>query len=164
MYGQVTIGNTTYTERIDILPFEFDVVNNGQISNGVRYVLPGIANFRMKGLTRSTVKNHAVVTNCPFKFRLGNSDGTTWYSQAGTMNTLGQNSPAGGSTDAVLDSLMFGTGQFPYPLTVPLFYSASGAVLMYVEDVSNNAPYTIYFGFHGSFLFVAQPNTSSAGS
>lgn len=164
MYGQVTINGQTYTERIDILPFEFDVQTNGQITNGVRYVLPGIANFRLKGLTRTTVKTHQVSTACPFKFRLGNSDGSTWYSQQGVGATLGQNSPAGGSTDAVLDSLMFGTGQFPYPIPVPLFYSASGSIMMYIEDVSNNAPYTIYFGFHGSFLFIAQPASKGVSS
>ena len=156
MYGQIKINGVTYTERLQIFPFEFNVSQNGQLSNGVRLVLPGVANFRLKGLTRTVVKSNAVSTACPFKFRLGNSDGSTWYSQGGVGATLGTNSPAGGSTDRVLDSLMFGSGQFPYPLVVPLFYSASGAIMMEIEDISQNQPYTIYFGFHGSYLLQSQ--------
>ena len=161
--GQVTINGQTYVERLQIFPFEQNVTVSGQVIN-TRLILPGVANFRLKGLTRTVVQNHAVSTSFPFKFRLGNSDGSTYYSAAGTNGTLGSNSPSGGSTDAVLDSLMFGNGQFPYPLPVPLFYSASGAILMYVEDVSNNAtgsPYTIYFGFHGSYLLQPQGSATS---
>jgi hypothetical protein len=156
MYGQIKINGVTYTERLQIFPFEFNITTNGQLSTGVRFVLPGVANYRLKGLTRVTVKSNAVVTTCPFKFRLGNSDGTTWYSQGGVGATLGSNSPSGGSTDRVADSLMFGSGQFPYPLVVPLFYSASGAIMMEIEDISNQSPYTIYFGFHGSYLLQPQ--------
>jgi hypothetical protein len=151
-YGQVTINGVNYTERIQIFPYEFSISANGQMSN-TRFVLPGVANFRLKGLTRTVIKSNAPSTTCPFKFRLGNSDGSTWYSQGGTGATLGVGSPAGGSIDRVLDSLMFGTGQFPYPLVVPLFYSASGSIPMEIEDISNNQPYTIYFAFHGSYLF-----------
>jgi hypothetical protein len=162
MYGQVTINGVNYTERLQIFPFEFNVTTNGQISNTVRLVLPGVANFWLKGLTRSVAKSNAIVTTCPFKFRLGNSDGTTWYSQSGVGATLGSNSPTGGSTDAVLDSLMFGSGQFPYPMPVPLFYSASSAIMMYIEDISNQSPYTIYFGFHGSYLLQSQNSGSNS--
>jgi hypothetical protein len=37
-----------------------------------------------------------------------------------------------------------------------LFYSASGAIMMEIEDISNQSPYTIYFGFHGSYLLQPQ--------
>ena len=153
-YGQVTINGKNYTERIQIFPLEVDVTSNGQILTG-SLQLPGVANFRLKGLTRVVVKTHAVSSACPFKFRLGNSDGSVWYSQGGVNGTLGTNSPAGGSIDRVLDSLMFGNGQFPFPLVVPLYYSASGSIRWEVEDVSSNSTYTIYFGFHGSYLFEA---------
>jgi hypothetical protein len=160
-YGQVTVNGVTYIERVQIFPLEVQVANSGQIITGQRVVLPGVANFRLKGLTRTVVKSNAVTTACPFKFRLGNSDGSTWYSQGGVTGTLGSNSPAGGSIDRVLDSLMFGSGQFPYPLIPSLYYSASGAILYEVEDISSNAPYTIYFGFHGSYLLQAPPSGSS---
>lgn len=156
MYGQIKINGQTYTERLQIFPFEFNVTINGGVYTGVNLVLPGVANFRLKGLTRTVVKSNAVVTTCPFKFRLGNSDGATWYSQGGNGASLGSNSPTGGSIDRVLDSLMFGSGQFPYPLVVPLFYSASSAIKMEIEDISQQQPYTIYFGFHGSYLLQSQ--------
>ena len=150
-YGQVTINGKTYTERAQIFPLEVDVISNGQILTGALQ-LPGVANFRLKGLTRVTVKNHAI-SALPFKFRLGNSDGATWYSQGGVNGQLGTNSPAGGSIDRVIDSLMFGSGQFPFPLVVPLYYSASGSIRYEIEDVSNSPTYTIYFAFHGAYLF-----------
>ena len=154
-YGQVTIDGKTYVERTQIFPLEVNVTVNGQIITGQQIVLPGVANFRLKGLTRTVLKSNAVSTACPFKFRLGNSDGSIWYSQGGNGATVGSNSPTGGSADRVLDALMFGNGQFPYPLVVPLFYSASGGIGWEVEDCSNQQPYTIYFGFHGAYLLDA---------
>jgi hypothetical protein len=155
MYGQITINGQTYTTRWQIFPYEVQVASNGQIIY-TNALLPGVANFMLKGLTRATVKSNAVVTTCPFKCKIGNSDGTVWYSQGATNGTLGSNSPTGGSIDRVLDSLMFGSGQFPYPLPVPLFYSASSSIKLEIEDISNQSPYTIYFGFHGSYLFQPQ--------
>lgn len=156
MYGQIKINGVTYIERLQIFPYELQCSANGQISSGINLQLPGVANFRLKGLTRTVVKSNAVVTTCPFKFRLGNSDGSTWYSQGGNNAPLGSNSPSGGSIDRVLDSLMFGSGQFPYPLVVPLFYSASSSIRMEFEDISGNSPYTVYLGFHGSYLLQPQ--------
>lgn len=150
-YGIVTIDGKNYIERIQIFTLEVDVATNGAILQG-SLVLPGVANFRLKGLTRAVLKNNVPSTVCPFKFRLGNSDGSTWYSQGGNGASLGTNSPTGGSTDRVMDSLMFGNGQFPYPLTVPIFYGASSSIKWEVEDCSNQATYTIYFGFHGAYL------------
>jgi hypothetical protein len=151
MYGQVTVDGKNFIERIQTFTLEQDVTSNGQILQG-SLVLPGVANFRLKGLTRAVLKSHAPSTACPFKFRLGNSDGNTWYSQGGNSAQLGSNSPVGGSTDRVLDSLIFGNGQFPFPLTVPIFYGASSSIKWEIEDCSNNAPYTIYFGFQGAYL------------
>ena len=77
-----------------------------------------------------------------FRFKLGNSDGATWYSASGV----------GGTTDRVLDTLIFGSGQFPFALIPPLFYSANANIQYEVEDVSNVVPYTIFFNFIGSYL------------
>jgi hypothetical protein len=139
---------------------EISCTANGQIITGQRVVLPGVANFILKGLTRAVVKSNAVQTTaCPFKFRLGNSDGSVYYSQGGATGTLGAASPAGGSIDRVLDPLMFGNGAFPYPLPTPLFFSASGAIIWEFEDVSNNQPYTVYAAFHGAYLLEPPPGS-----
>ena len=58
----------------------------------------------------------------------------------------------GATTDRVVDTLCFGTGQFPYPVIPPIPYSAGANIMFEVEDLSNNAPYTINFAFHGAYL------------
>ena|ERR1700723_217693 len=160
-YGQVTIDGVKYIERVQVFPMEVSVTVNGQIQTP-RMVLPGVANFRLKGLTRTTINSttHAV-TAFPFKFRIGNSDGSIFYVNGGVGATLGAASPVGGSTDRVLDSLIFGNGQFPWPVPVPIFYGASSSIVCEFEDVTNAAtatPYTIYLGFHGAYLI---PSSSS---
>lgn len=142
-YGTVQIGGKTYIERYQEFPLVVNITTNGQIYR-TPLVLPGTADFWLKALKRSTLAGapSAPVTNCPFTFRLGNSDGSTWYQSGGT----------GGTTDQVLDGLMFGTAQFPKVLNPYIYYGASSSILINITDVSLNAPYTIYFAFEGSYL------------
>lgn len=140
-YGTVTVNGQQYVERVQIFPAELTVMNNNQEFTGLRLALPGVANFLLKGLTRETTVN-GVSSARRFLFRLGNSDGMTWYSAGGLGNP----------TQRVIDSLTFGTGQFPYPLLPPVNYSAGGSIMYEVQDISGAAPYTIYFAFHGSYL------------
>jgi hypothetical protein len=140
-FGTITINGKNYVERLQIFPFEISITSNPQVLTQQRVVLPGVADFLLKGLTRATVVSGAVTAR-PFKFKLGNTDGAVWYMAGGL----------GGTTDRVLDTLCFGNGQFPYPIIPAIFYSASSSILFEIEDVSSSVPYTIYGAFHGSYL------------
>ena len=140
-YGLVNIDGKNYIERVQVFPLEVPVTVNLSVQSNLRVVLPGVAPFLLKGLTRDTVVAGAPAVR-RFKFRLGNTDGAVWYVAGGV----------GGTTDRVIDPLIFGTAQFPFALVPPIMYGASSSILVEVEDVSNNQPYTIFMGFHGSYL------------
>lgn len=140
-YGVVTIDGQQYVERAQIFPLDLDITSNFQILTQQRITLPGVANFLLKGLTRETTVN-GQSTAIRFKFRLGNSDGSTWYISGGV----------GSTTERALDTLCFGSGMFPYPIIPPIPYSAGANIIFEVEDISGDAPYTINFAFHGAYL------------
>jgi hypothetical protein len=139
-YGTVEIGGKTFIEREQTFPLEVAVTVGLSIQKVV-LTLPGTADFWLKCLTRETVAA-GVSAARRFKFRLGNSDGSTWYQSGGT----------GGTTDRVIDTLLFGSGQFPFVLNPYIYYSSSANINMEIEDLSNTVPYTIYFAFRGSYL------------
>lgn len=140
-YGVVTIDNQQYIERAQIFPADINITVNYQVLTQQRVTLPGVANFLLKGLTRETTIN-GISQPIRFKFRLGNSDGTTWYVAGGL----------GATSDRVVDTLIFGTGQFPYAVIPPIPYSAGANIMFEIEDLSGNAPYVINLAFHGSYL------------
>jgi hypothetical protein len=140
-YGVITIDNQQYVERAQIFPFDLDITTNNQILTQQRLTLPGVANFLLKGLTRETTASGTSSAR-RFKFRLGNSDGSTWYISGGI----------GSTTERAIDTLCFGSGMFPYVLIPPIPYSAGSNIVFEVEDISAGAPYTINFAFHGSYL------------
>jgi hypothetical protein len=139
-YGTVQIGGKTYIEREQTFPLIVPVTVNLSIQRIV-VALPGTADFWLKTLTRETVVAGASAAR-RFAFRLGNSDGSTWYQSGGN----------GGNTDRVIDTLLFGSGQFPFVLNPYIYYSANASIQCEIEDISNNQPYTIYFAFRGSYL------------
>lgn len=140
-YGVVTIDGQDYIERAQVFPQDLQITTAFAVLTGQRVTLPGVANFLLKGLTREVTVNGSSDSR-RFKFRLGNSDGSTWYFAGGI----------GSTTDRVIDTCCFGTGQFPFPLIPPIPYSAGANILFEVEDISGAAPYTISFAFHGSYL------------
>jgi hypothetical protein len=143
-FGEVIIDGQKFVERVQIFPQDLDVTTGFQVLLQQRVTLPGVANFLLKGLTREITVNGASDSR-RFKFRLGNSDGTTWYFAGGI----------GSTTDRVIDTLCFGSGQFPFPIIPPVSYSAGANILFEVEDLSAAPPYTIHFAFHGSYLIPA---------
>ncbi len=144
-YGLVNINGRDYIEREQIFPLEI-TFTVGLTTQTPRIQLPGVADFWLKALTRETVAAGASAAR-RFKFKFGNSDGSTWYSAGGI----------GGTTDRVIDTLIFGNGQFPFVVIPHIFYSASASMNMEVEDIGGAGlvPYTIYFAFHGSYLIPA---------
>lgn len=140
-YGVVTIDGQQYVERAQIFPMDLNITLNFQILTQQRVTLPGVANFLLKGLTRE-ITVAGISSPRRFKFRLGNSDGSTWYISGGI----------GSSTERAVDTLCFGSGMFPYPIIPPIPYSAGSNIVFEVEDISGGAPYTINFAFHGAYL------------
>ena len=137
-YGTVQIGGKTFIEREQSFPLEVSMTSGLIVNTTLQ--LPGTADFWLKALTRETVVEGASSAK-RFKFRLGNSDGSTWYQSGGT----------GGTTDLVIDTLLFGSGQFPFVVNPYIYYGASASIRMNIEDISASA-YTIYFNFRGSYL------------
>ncbi len=100
-----------------------------------RIVLDGEADFLWKLNTRSATG--------AFRIRFGISDSGIWFSSAGNVQ--------GGGNDRVLDSLIFGNGQFPFPVVPHIWIPRSGSLIMDLQDISGNSN-TIEFAFHGSKL------------
>lgn len=146
-YGIVQIGNQTFIERFKVFSTIVNVTSNGQIQPSLSLALPAVANFWLKGLSRVIIKANAEVTNgsCPFMFRFGNSDGNIWYNSGGT----------GGTSDYTIDSNIFGSAKFPYPIIPHALFYLNGSIPFQVQDISNNASYDIHIGFHGSYLLPA---------
>lgn len=140
-YGVVTIDGQQFVERAQIFPMDVSITTNYQILTQQRLTLPGVANFLLKGLTRETTQN-GISANIRFKFRLGNSDGATWYISGGV----------GSATERAVDTLCFGSGMFPYPIIPPIPYSAGANIVFEIEDISAQAPYVINLAFHGAYL------------
>jgi hypothetical protein len=141
MYGVVSIDGKQYLERWQVMPFELSVTVGLSSTGPIKVPLPGVYDFRLKGLTRAVLAAGALVSR-PFRCRIGNTDGAIWYSQGGL----------GGATDKVLDSNMFGNGQFPYPIIPALYYGKNASIMLDIDDLSNSVPYTIVFAFHGAYL------------
>lgn len=143
-YGVVTIDGQQFVERAQIFPMDLNITTPYQILTQQRVTLPGVANFLLKGLTREiTINGISALATIRFKFRLGNSDGSTWYISGGVAST----------TERAVDTLCFGSGMFPYPLIPPIPYSAGANIVFEVEDISgSSSPYTINFAFHGAYL------------
>lgn len=142
MNNIITIKGRNYVARYVELPFEQAISSGLQLVPNARLVMPGVAPFLLRGLKGTTLVG-GVVTARAFKFRFGNTDGGIWYAQAGQ----------GGTNDRILNSLIFGTGQFPKVIDPPIIFQPSASIPMEFEDVSNNAPYTISLSFEGCWLF-----------
>jgi len=148
MYGVVEIDGRQYLERWQIIPIQQAMTTDSQAVT-LRVPLPGVYDFRMKGLTRdildSSDHNKSDLTTFRFSVRFGNTDGDVRYSQGGL----------GSTTDQVLDTRIFGTGQFPYPVIPPIYYGKNAAIILDLTDLTGNAtsaPYLIVMAIHGSYL------------
>lgn len=139
MYGTVSIGGKTFIEREQSFPLVVTTLGNQNIIRQ-SLVLPGTADLWLKSLTRETTQAGASAS-FRFLFRLGNSDGSTWYQSGGN----------GGTTDLVIDTLIFGSGQFPFVLNPYIYYGASSSILLQFQPLTNDV-YNIYCNFRGSYL------------
>ena len=141
MQGIVEIGGNKFVERLQVFPSEVAVTVNNQVQDNLSLVLPGIAGFWLKGLTAQVVAANVPAVRL-YRFRFRNSDGGVNYVGGGV----------GAASSRVVNNLITGTGQFPFPIIPHIYFSPTGSILYEIEDLSANVPYTIYFGWHGSFL------------
>lgn len=144
MFGAIEIDGVRYIERVQSFPVDVNVTVGLSVLLNQRVVLPGVAPFLLKSLTRETIAANVIAAR-RFRFKFGNTDGGVYYTAAGV----------GGANDRVVDTLIFGNGQFPYLLVPPVFYSSSANILFEFEDLSNVVPYTTHITFHGSYLIPA---------
>ncbi len=144
-FGQIEIEGRVYNTRTKYYTIQNSITALATFAP-LQLVLPGEAPFLLQGLTRACISGAGadVTSSTRFLFKLGNTDNAVWYTQSGN----------GGTVDRVVDSLMFGNGQFPHILPVPIFYSASASIRYEVQDLSNSA-YTLYLTFQGCSLFPA---------
>ena len=140
----VTINGKSYIERPQFFPLDVAVTVAGQYLQNQRLNLPGLAPFRLKALTRQVIAAGVAATN-PFKFKLGNTEGGVWYCGAGI----------GGVNDLVVDTLIFGNGQFPFPIIPSIIYESNASIMFEIQDISLSVPYTISLAFEGTYLFPA---------
>lgn len=166
-FGVITLQGIQYIERPQVFAAELKILQANEVHTNLRLTLPGFADFLLKGLTRLTVPNSAFApAGDPgyraFRFRLLGAEGSTSFLSGG-LNVF---------DDRVVDSAIFGTGQFPYMLIPPIPVHASGSLLYEIQDAASGPisgptyiyPYTIYFGFHGSYLIPAEQLSQGNGN
>lgn len=144
-YGIVEIDGRKYIERPQYFAEDVNLTVANQLLLNQRVVMPGIAGFMLKGLARQVIAA-AVPAVRAFRFRFGNTDGGIWYASAG----------AGGANDRIVDTCIFGNGQFPFPIVPHVFYGRNANINYEIEDISGVVPYTVHLTFLGSYLIPAE--------
>lgn len=153
--GIQTINGNEYIEKVQIFPIWLQNVASNALLLNQQVATPGNYMFRLKALTRLTIVA-GVPTVRPFLFRLGGTSDTSWFTGGAVpLNTSGV------QTDRVLDSNIFGTGQFPFPLIPDILFPAGSNITFEIQDVSNNGPYDIHLAFHGTYLVPINSSTNS---
>lgn len=140
-YGIIELNGKKYIEKYWQYTMITTVAANGFLQP--RLVLDGSGGFLLKSLM--VVYGQTASANNYFRCRLGNSDGSQWYSSAGVVS-------GGNGNDRVHSLLMFGNGQFPVPVNPYILFLPNGAINLDIQDISGNSN-TIEFAFTGSKLF-----------
>lgn len=145
-FAKLEIDGQEYVERFQVFAMDVQVVNIKTVYPQ-RLVLPGEANFLLKAIAATQLLGGVDVggnTNntVRFKFRLGNSDGQRWYMSGGI----------GATNERLLNTLVLGTGLFPYVLVPPIPYSAGASIAFEVEEFLSQSNFQISFAFIGSYL------------
>lgn len=152
-YGLVNIGGNQYIEKFFTYTSIVTVAANGFLQP--RVVLDGDGGFMLKYLT--VAYSQTATVNNLFRLRLGNSDGSQWYSSSGVVT-------GGTGNDRVNSLLLFGNGQFPFPVIPYILFLPNGSINLDIQDISGQSN-TIEFAFHGSKLYDYTPaNQTTSGN
>ena len=121
-WGAITLDGRVYMEQPQIYVFDQQIDFPYEILDSLRMSLPGVADFLLKGLTRDVTLpgRPGGSVDQGFRFRLWNAEGNPWYFGGGL----------GVFSERVIDTMCFGTAQFPYPLIPPVRYPATGDMRM----------------------------------
>ncbi len=146
-YGILQLGDKTYLEKFYIYTTIFNA-NSGAIAAGTaftqpRVVLQGDGGFLLKYLEVQYSQTNGAPNY--FRCRLGNSDGQQWYSSAGIV-------AGGGGNDRVHSALMFGNGQFPFPVIPYILFLPNGSINLDIQDLSGVSN-QVEMAFVGSKLY-----------
>ena len=161
-YGQVVIDGQPYIERHQVFAFEQRIDTPAQTFTGLRLTMPGVANFLLKGLGRDfTVPGDSISHNRIFRFRIVNSEATTWFFAGGL----------GIFDDRIFDTLVFGNAQFPFPIIPPVPVHANGSLVFEIEDIDVTQlvapaiayPYVLHIAFYGNYLIPATGSGAGIG-
>lgn len=143
-FGVITLDGVQYIERPQVFPYEVQITQPGQVITNLRLTMPGISNFLLKGLGRDCIAN-GVSIDRRFRMRMLNSEGSTWFFSSGL----------GIFNDRVVDPLIFGSAQFPFPIIPPVPVSASSSLFLEFEDMNlpgGTVPYLICLAFYGAYI------------
>jgi hypothetical protein len=146
-YGLITIAGNQYIEKF----YQYTSIVTLNAAGGAagtgflqpRVTMDGDGGFLLKYL--EVVYSVTGGTPNYFRCRLGNSDGSQWYSSAGVVS-------GGSANDRVHSLLMFGNGQFPFPVIPYILYLPNGSINLDLQDISGNVN-IVEFCFSGSKLF-----------
>lgn len=146
-YGTIELGGKTYLEKFYIYTIIFNA-NFGALAAGTsfiqpRVVLQGDGGFLLKYLAVQYSFTGAAPNY--FRCRLGNSDGSQWYSSAGIV-------AGGGGNDRVHSTSLFGNGQFPFPIIPYILYLPNGSINLDIQDLSGVSN-QVEIAFIGSKLY-----------
>lgn len=144
-YGLIELGGKTYIEKYYQFTSIQTITANGTLN--AKVVLDGNGGFLLKSLM--VVYGQTASANNYFRCRLGNSDGSQWYSSSGIVS-------GGSGNDRAHSLLMFGNGQFPVPVLPYILFLPNGAINLDLQDVSGNSN-TCEFAFTGSKLYDYNP-------
>ncbi len=123
--------------------YVFDIVlTANQVQDNQRVTIDGSAVFRLKALSGTQTGAYRV--------RLRHASGE--YMSSGGI---------GSSNDKVNNANIIGTAQFPFPMSPPSEYGASGHILIDLEDLSS-AGNTIQIAFIGSNVYPSKERAEGA--
>lgn len=147
IYGMITLDGRPYIERHQLFVAEHRIDVPFQQLTSLRLTMPGHANFLLKGLSRDITQPGLPSSQDEiFRFRIWNSEGTTWFFTGGL----------GIFDDFVVSPLCFGSGQFPAFLIPPIPIQSNGSLIYDIVDEGlrdiSKYPYVIHLAFHGVYL------------
>lgn len=141
----IEIQGIMYIPRVVDIPANVSVTVANSLQQNLRVILPNVGKVMVNGLTREVLDASGAPVTRRFKFKWGMTDGGVQFTAAGV----------GIANDRVVDSLMFGNGQFPRAVIPAPIFEPGSTIAYEVEDISGTVPYTIHFNFVCMFLIRA---------